>query len=877
MPVNTNVLWLGEVRAGDAALAGGKGANLGELAGAGLPVPPGFVVSSAAYARFVKTIDVESELRQLRDAPQAEIGHLCSSIRERIGRAELTHELAEAILAAHGKLLDERGPSVLCAVRSSATAEDLGAASFAGQHGTYYYVDSAQLLSMIKRCWASLWSPEAVSYRRTHGIEHASVSMAVVVQEMIASEVSGVTFTANPVTGSRDELVIESSWGMGAALVDGRVTPDRYIVERDSLKIREQRIGEKRFMVAPRMEAGREARLEEVPHAMRLRETLSTEHLRTVVEWSLRCETHFKKPQDVEWAMKSGRFYLLQSRPITVIGREDIGRDVKGQYVLFKPLFENFTDPLTPLAEDLFAFTPPGTRFIHGWLYSDVAVLRAILPFDVSDEELAEHAYSNSKDAAPWRLSLAKLPLAMLCCAFVYLVFAVLLARTRALPEAALATYRELCRRVDADPAFGPEETLRRLWLSLRLFDPVGNLAVLMNITCIRFLPWMSVLGGLLRRWAPAARADADVLLASGSEGVLSADMGRGIRALAHEAKRRKRVREILAGHAPERALAELKREPEARDFLEELERFLAINGHRALKEFELRSVRWEEDPSPVLGMVRNHLPIESDSTAQERKTADARAELTRDLRRTLEKLPLESAFGLRFRLIRFAAERVKYFLKLRENTRFYHIMGLGTVRKKVLRIEADLLRLGKLKCKDDIFFLRSRELADLRAGRLGWFEVEDRIRERRIRHIRLCKMAPPKTIGIPLGRTEASSGPVAQGSLFAGQSASPGRYEGRARVILDPSIDVELEPGEVLVAPYTDPAWTPLFLTAGAAVVEIGSYLSHAGTVAREFGMPCVVDVAQATERIRTGDRILVDGDSGNVQIVARGGGAHA
>jgi len=213
--------------------------------------------------------------------------------------------------------------------------------------------------------------------------------------------------------------------------------------------------------------------------------------------------------------------------------------------------------------------------------------------------------------------------------------------------------------------------------------------------------------------------------------------------------------------------------------------------------------------------------------------------------------------------------------LKLRENSRFYHIMVPGTVRKKVLRIEADLMRQGKLRCKADIFFLRFAEVTDLQAGRLRWLDVEDRIRDRRIAHIRLGKMGPPKTIGVELRSREGLAGSDADATLMTGQAASPGRYEGNARLILDPSLDVELKPGEVLVAPYADPAWTPLFLAAGAAVVEVGSYLSHAGTVAREFGMPCVVDVTGATQRIRTGDRIVVDGSQGTVRILAGAAGA--
>lgn len=866
------VLPLDEVGAGDAGTVGGKGANLGELLRNGFPVPPGFVVCADAYARFLQTLGLGDELRQFHSAPPDELEQRCTLIRNRLENEELPGELADLILANHGRLMENRGRPIVCAVRSSATAEDLGAASFAGQHGTYYYVDRPQLLKKVRQCWGSLWSPEAVSYRATHGIDHASVSMAVVVQEMIASEVSGVSFTANPVSGSRGEVIIESSWGMGAAIVDGRVTPDNYVLERGDLRVRSQRVADKRMMVAARVEAGQNARLEEVPNAMRLRESLTPDLLRTVAEWSVKCESHFGKPQDVEWAICEGRFYLLQSRPITVMGREDIGRDVKGQYVLFKPLVENFTDPFTPLSANLITVVPPASmQSISGWMYVNLGVLRTLLPFKVSAEALAQYLYSIEKDAPGWKVSILKLPALMIIGLMFFLVNAVAFLRTRSLPDGALDSYRALCRKVDADASMGPADTMIRLLLLPKLSDPVGYMPLLINLSSTRFMLRMRMLRALVRRWAPGVRADAEAILGSGSEGVLSAEMGRGIWALALEANRSARVRGILLAQAPERALAELKSTPEAGEFLQRLDAFLAQNGHRAIKEWELRSPRWEENPAVVLGMVRNYLLIEAGPGIQEKKAVEARAALIDDLRARLQQLPFERAFGLRLRLILFAAERVRYFMKLRENSRFYYIMGIGVMRKKVLRAERELMRQGKLKCKDDVFYLRINELTALQSGRLQWLDVEDRIRERRIEHIRLCKMGPPKTIGVALPEKYAPATQHEGGVQLRGQPASPGAYEGIARVILDPSIDVELTPGEVLVAPYTDPAWTPLFLTAGAAVVEVGSYLSHAGTVAREFGMPCVVDVAAATQTIRTGDRIAVDGDLGSVRILAR------
>jgi len=874
--MGNEILGLEEVRRGDIAIAGGKGANLGELIGKGFPVPPGFVVPAQACEEFFRHIELGREIESLRDLSPDKYSQSCASIREIIEKADLPSELTESIMVAHEELVRKRGVEIVCAVRSSGTAEDLGEASFAGQHETYYYVKADRLLQMVKHCWASLWSPEAVSYRTTQGIDHSTVFMAVVVQEMIQSKISGVTFTANPVTGDRGQIITESSWGMGAAIVDGRVTPDHYVIERDGLKILEKRIAEKKFMVPAYLEEGG-SRLLEVPNEMQRKETLSANMVRIVAEWAIKAEEHFGSAQDIEWAIVDDQFYMLQSRPITVMGHEDVSKDVEGKYVIFKPLIENFTDPLTPLTGDLMSllFSPPVMQLIRGWAYLSLKHVRAILPFRASDEAFASLIYGWDANPPEMKISLFKLPFTLIGLFLGYLMFGVLFARTRRIPSDFMDRFRDLARRVDEDPSYGPQETLERLVTWSRLFDPVGNLVLLVNFTAIRYILGLGFLQKLVRRWAHDLREDAEALLCSGTEGVLSAEMGRGIWALAKEAKKRPAVKELLEKTKQEKILAKLQEEPEARGFLERLEQFLAQNGHRALKELELQSIRWDENPAPVLGMIRNYLLVESDPSEHEKKMDQTRQDLDEEIRKKLEKYPFERLFRPRWRLIRYVASRTKFFAKMRENSRFYHIMAFYIVRKKILRLEEELIQQKKLRCKGDIFFLRWPELVQMQADELGWLDVEDRIRDRRMEHIRLSKMVPPKTIGVKLMERDETREPIeTAGEALTGQSASPGGYEGVAHVILDPSIDIELKPGEILVAPYTDPAWTPLFLTAGAAVVEVGSYLSHAGTVAREFGMPCVVDVPDCTVRIHSGVRLNVDGDRGLVRILKGEGG---
>jgi pyruvate,water dikinase len=885
-----SIAWLDTVRRSDVATVGGKAANLGELLAAGFPVPQGFVLTASACERFFASIGLADYLAGLDDLSPSEAAQRLATISSRIRMAELPPELEQEILGAHAQLCARQGGERACVVRSSATAEDLAEASFAGQHGTYYYVDRAQLLPMIRNCWASLWSEGAVSYRSTHGIAHASAAMAVIVQEMIPSQISGVVFTLNPVSGARDEIVIESSWGMGAGIVDGRVTPDRFVLERHGLRLREQRIAEKRVRVSTTLRKDAVGRVVAVPLEQQQAATLSLEEAREIARWALRAEERFGTPQDLEWASTDGRIHVLQSRPVTVAGRKEFCRNQRGgKYVLFKPLAENFTDPLTPLSASLWfqGPVPPGLALIGGRPYFDLDVIRRIVPLRLTDTELAQALYL-SAEGLPRRLRLAplRLPLALLVGLVIYLVMANVYARSARLPPDFMDIFRRRARSVDREARYGVREAFLKLFLGAKLSElllgPLGHKVMALNVSAARYFVWLAVLKKLLRRYLPDLPKDAIGLLISGGEGVLSAETGRRIWALAMEAKRNAAVRRILLENPPDEALAALREEPEATGFVARLDDFLAEFGHRAFKEFEFRSPRWEEDPGPVLGMVRNYLLVEGDPADHDRAAAERRAALQRTIHERLASRPLEKALRIRTRLVRHAANRVKYFATLRENSRFYWVMAAGVVRKKILRLEEELIAKGRLKCKDDVFFLEWREVEELRDGRLEWKDVERRIGERRRDFVRLSKMTPPKTIGIAaatLGTEDASGalvkGRAAQltdtgGTLLKGQSASPGRCEGTARVILDPSQDVELRPGEVLVAPYTDPAWTPLFLTAGAAVVEVGSFLSHAGTVAREFGLPCVVDVPECTSRIKTGDPLLVDGDAGVVRLLA-------
>ena len=843
--------------ANDQALGGEKAVNLGVMMRRGFPVPNGFVVTTEAYRYFLSSCGVPPV-----DAPER--------IRTCLAESAFPTILSTQIYASHAALIQQYDGDMVCAVRSSATVEDSADASFAGQHATFYYVGEAQLLEMIKACWMSLWNDAALSYRRTQGYDSNSVEMAVIVQRMVPAAVSGVLFTNNPVSGNANEMVIESSWGMGASIVDGRVSPDRFVIARDSGRCVECVVGDKKFMVpASRQKAGQQ-RMQEVAPAQRKTLTLSRADIESLVCWARKAERVFAQPQDLEWAIADGALFILQSRPITQMGAAPPLTSVKGKYVLFKPLVENFSAPLTPLAADLLSRVPmPGARMIDGWMYLNLRWVRAFVPWKLSDQQLAELIYLSGP--APTRLPIAshKVVLLVLMVMVSYPLFGLFAARTRNMPDDFMHGFRERVAVLASDANIDALEVIRQLAVQTRFFEPIGNLVLHINISCARYFLYLFALKLVLKRWAPDLGDDALSILCSGVQGMMSTDMGARMWRLSRTAQSNDQVREILTTRAPSDALQVLNDLPQAAPFLVELNEFLNLHGHRGIKELELSSPRWEQDPTPVIAMVKNLLAVRTPPSERQSAAQLRRSELHQALVEKLRTRWLETLTSVRYRVVALLIREAQYFTGLRENSRFYHTLGFALVRKKILNMETRLIAEKKLRRKDDIFYLKWRELVELKSGALGWRNIEERIRTRRRHHIRLAKRGAPKTIGFA-GRCEPLA---ADATRLSGQTASPGSYEGRARIILDPTNDANLQPGEILVAPYTDPAWTPLFLTANAAVVEVGSYLSHAGTIAREYGMPCIVDVPGCTTRINTGDLLRVDGGAGVVWILEPAG----
>ena len=875
-------------------VGGGKGANLARLARAGFCVPPGFIITTQVYRDYVSANRMEEWIIDTaRAAPSEDATALdatSAAIRARFAAATMSPPLVEAIRDAYAAL--GRPP---VAVRSSATTEDLPDLSFAGQQDTILNViGDAALLRAVVQCWSSLWTARAIGYRARHGIPHEEAALAVVVQQMVASDVSGVLFTANPLTGKRSETVIEATFGLGEALVSGRVEPDRYVVDVPAGRVLERRMGAKALSIRPRVEGGTLEAQEDAAG----RATLTESAVLELAGLGRRVAALFDAPQDVEWAQVAGRFHLLQARPITTLFPLPEGLPRGEVHVLVSAgAFQGMLDPITPLGTDVFrvalpkAFESAGGPFAHGrapgwvvagqrwfidltgllripWTRATVrSGLRVIEPTtgEALDEAFAQFALAPVK-LRTWLLALSpRFFLALLSRALGNLMYDLLWPdRGRARIQRGLAAVIE---------AFGQRSaTAHSLATRVALLEqalasvPRTVVPLLMpgmgaGLGCLRLLYWLAadlpdggrrvleMTRGLphnvttemdLALWG-VARAIRSDTRAAALFGTVDAD------ALA---------RDSIAGRLPAAAQAAI-------------EDFLRRYGMRGTAEIDLGRPRWRDDPTPLMQVLRSYLRIEEEEKAPDvvfRRGADAAqralASLIADLRRT--------RFGrLKAFVMKMAARRMRALAGLRESPKFTVMAMLGAVRAGLLASGHELARSGILHSPEDIFFLHVDELNALAGGETrDWRAL---VRERRNAYTREQRRRRVPRVLLSDGRAfygGAGRGEGAAGPTLTGTPVSPGVCVGLVRVVADPQ-SAQLAPGEILVCRGTDPAWTPLFLAAGGLVTEVGGLITHGAVVAREYGIPAVVGVHDATTRLHTGDRIQVDGTNGGITIL--------
>lgn len=875
------------------SVGGGKAVNLGELIQAGFAVPDGFCITTAAYERVATRAALATYLEELvavSGEDQARQMQLATSIRTAFCQTPLPPEVVEAITKSYQTL--SVGSPIPVSIRSSATAEDLPEASFAGQQETFLNVIGIEaVLASVQHCFASLWTDRATHYRASLGLAPRDVRLAVVVQHMVEAEVAGVLFTANPLTGKRQETMIAANPGLGEAVVSGVSNPDHFVVESATGEIVERRLGDKRVVIQAVPRGGTHTL---VTGGFPERSCLLDEQIRALAALGVRVEAWYGTPQDIEWAIDaSGQTFLLQARPITTLfplppGAPHTAEDLRvylafgvqqGTYRPFTPmglsalrlLASGFQELIGAPVRDPLAGPGFVTEAAQRPFFEVTTALRS--PFGRSFLLEAMHeaeicaAKSFERVIADPRLSLRTTPRLALGRALV-----LLLART-GLPwyiVQALVAPRVATRRVQRCV-----DQIRSLQQFDSQKDAASHLAEARHLLqrCLRLAFRVSpvMLAGMLG-FALARRLLGDLATESecltvlgGSPANPTTQMNLALCKLA-EAVRVDAHNCYLLRATPSEQLVQQYRQGQLPPSLQEgLAQFLQEYGHQSVCELDLGVPRWSEDPNYVLDLLASFLERNESAPVpglQLQRAQEAAQAMIIALRRRAG-----CTNWLRGQLVGWCLRRAHALAGFRETTRFVVGLILAQTRQLLCLVGEACVRAEKLPEAADIFFLSLVEVDAVLAGA----DLRERVRSRRAtfareitrRHVPLILLsdgteptAPAQTI-----RREAA------GQTLRGTPASAGSVTGMARVIHDPH-GAHLSDGEILVAPSTDPGWTPLFLRASGLVMDVGGAMAHGAIVAREYGIPAVVGVAGATERIVTGSRVTLDGSAGTVTL---------
>ena len=852
---------------------GPKAESLVRLAAAGLPVPEARFLGVGAYLEHGARAGVDALLETRATA--AEVRAAISSV-----------PVADAVDSQLRDWFARLGPGL--AVRSSGTAEDLPHASFAGQHGTYFVTSGDELVARVRDCWASLYSDRAVSYRETRDISDADVAMAVIVQHVVPAVAAGVAFTREPVTGA-DDVMVESCLGIGEALVSGKVTPDRFTFARDGLGLLAEDVGHKFVRVA--LDSAGGVTEVAVPPGEAAAPSIDEATAREAARLALAAEDVFGGPVDVEWAYDGERVWLLQARPITACappapraegvgtqaGRPDVWSNVNTGEIL--------PDVATPMtwtvihhhAQEIFggmmgAF---GVRIdaqktiglVGGRIYFNLTLLHEAfdhLPgLDVDVVLGGMHDYvelppQEERAVSRWAKVLAVSRALLAMPAYV----------SRHTPKKAARFAEHMRRRTDGamrEIAAAPDTAeAYRLFRSLNDdFAEFNDTLAFMAVAMLGF----GLLGGLSKRWlGDESGAFANRLVAA-QGAVASADAGHAMWGLSASARSAPVVSSAVlvgAGWSDVRGRLEMAAKADDADataFLAAWDGFMTEHGHHRRGELEFANASWAETPDYVLGIVRSYLveDRESDPMATcARRAADAEVAASE---------ALEQLRGLRRPVFRRVLVWGRASARTRENVKSEAVRWLVAIRHALLAVGERMREAGALDRADDIFFVEYGELPALVAG--DGRDWRGTVAARRAEHERLVKLSPPPVV---VGTWDESSGPwtvTSAARTLKGITVSAGVARGPARVFLTVEADEPVLPGEILVAPFTDPGWTPYFVPAAGIVMDMGGLLSHGSIIAREYGIPAVVNVGPATQLIKTGQLIEVDGDRGEVRII--------
>jgi len=870
--VNTYVLYLQEIDRTNLMVVGGKGASLGELSGIkGIRVPEGFCVTTEAYKKITENNQelnsVLDKLTRLKAEEREKISEISAKIRMTIERIPIPKDIAKEITG----YLTKFGEKDAFAVRSSATAEDLPTASFAGQQDTYLNIIGKEaILKHISNCWASLFTERAVIYRLQNGFDHRKVQLSVVVQKMVFPQAAGILFTADPVTSNRKVLSIDASFGLGEAMVSGLVNPDIYKV--CNRKVIDKKISTKKLAIYALKNGG--TKQQEIEPDMQTRQALTDKQILQLAQMGRKIEEHFGCPQDIEWCLVDETFYIVQSRPITNLYPIPEANDQENHVYLSVGHQQMMTDPIKPLGLSFFLLmTRAPMRKAGGRLFIDVTQMLAsqrenlldamgqhdplirdalitlierdgfIRSLPVDKKELNPVLGNNDMSSERFQAKIENDPA----------IVSDLIRRSQTSIEELKQNIQTKSGAELFDLILEDIPQLKKL-----LFDPQSSDVFM---TAINASSWINK---KMKEWLGEKNV-ADTLSLSVPNNITS-EMGLELLDLADVIRPYPEVIDYLHHIKDDNFfLDDLDKFDGGKEVQDAINAYLNKYGMRCAGEIDITKTRWSEKPTTIVPLILSNIK-NFEPNAGKRKFEQGRLEALKKEQELLDRLKQLPDGEQKAKETKRVIDLIRNFIGYREYPK-YGIVSRYFVYKQALLKEADqLVRANVIPEKEDIYYLTFEELRDVvRTNKLDHQIISKRKDEYKLYE----KLTPPRVITsdgeIIAGKYKRENLPA---GAIAGLSVSSGVIEGRARVILNME-DADLEDGDILVTTFTDPSWTPLFVSIKGLVTEVGGLMTHGAVIAREYGLPAVVGVENATRLIKDGQRIRVNGTDGYVEIV--------
>lgn len=868
--MHPQVLFFQEIDRSKLPLAGGKGANLGELSMIpGIKVPQGFCVTTEVYKRIIGN---NQQLNRLLDElsgcqpDQREcISAICANIRQLIESIPIPHDIAEEI-AANLQKFNEKDAF---AVRSSATAEDLPAYSFAGQQDTYLNITGkVNILRHISKCWASLYTDRAVIYRIQNGFDHNNIHIAVMVQRMVFPQASGIMFTADPVTANRKTLSIDASFGLGEALVAGLVSADSYKVKDG--QIFSKIIATKKLAIDALREGG--TRTIQIDPDQQKWQTISDQQILQLAETGRLIESHFGSPQDIEWCLENDTFYIVQSRPITTLFPLPETDDQENHVYVSVGHQQMMTDPIKPMGLSFYLLiTPAPMRTAGGRLFVDITSMLAS-PASRKDtidklgksDPLIKDALNTVVEREGFIKTLPSDQAGDTC-------------KKNIPPSPSPAP-------IENNPAI-VDELIQRSEASLEalkqniqsksgtaLFDfilediPQWKKALFVPQSMQVIMAAMNAAAWInekMYEWL-GEKNMADILSQSVPNNITS-EMGLALLDVADAIRPYPAVIDYLQKIKDENFLEGLTKLEGGKQVQDALSAYLSKYGMRCAGEIDIANPRWIEKPATlvpmILGNIRNFPPGASKLKFEQGRQEALKKE--QDLLARLKQLPdgEQKAHQTKQQI-----SLIRNFSGYREYPKYGMVNRYFVYKQALLKEAEQLLKAGIIQEKEDIFYLFFEELREVVRTKELDYQL---IKNRKVEYRTYEKLTPPRVLTsegeMIAGRYKHEDLPA---GALAGLAVSSGVIEGRARVILKME-EASLEEGDILVTAFTDPGWTSLFVSIKGLVTEAGGLMTHGAVIAREYGLPAVVGVEQATKLIKDGQSIRVNGTDGYVEIL--------